>query len=68
MSDPEIERETTVIHTREGGSGVLIAVILLIAVLALLFYLFGGQLLGTTDKADIQVDVDTPVEPAKSGS
>ena len=64
MSDPDKNHETTVIHTREGGGGTLIAVILLVAVLALLFYLFGGQLMGT-DKPDIQVDVSTPTESVK---
>jgi predicted metalloprotease len=65
MTDPDrpVERETTVIHTDGGGggggAGVLVGVILVIAVLALLFYLFGGQLLGTK-KTDLTVKVETP--------
>jgi hypothetical protein len=68
MTDPDRERETTIIHTDNGGGGggTVIAVVLLIAILALLFYLFGGQLMGTK-KADINVDVNTPAAPAKSG-
>jgi hypothetical protein len=69
MTDPDRERETTIIHTDSGGGGgggTVIAVVLLIAILALLFYLFGGQLMGTK-KADINVDVNTPAAPAKSG-
>ena len=60
MSDDEPVRETTIIHTDSGGgAGTAIAVVLLIAVLALLFYLFGGQLLGSRT-ADVKVHVDTP--------
>ncbi|HEY0310879.1 MAG TPA: hypothetical protein VGC56_00140 [Allosphingosinicella sp.] len=64
MTDPDrpVERETTIIHTdsgRGGGGGVLVGVILVIAILALLFYLFGGQLLGGK-KTDVNVKVDTP--------
>jgi hypothetical protein len=68
MTDPNRERETTIIHTDtgdRGGGGTVLAVVLLIAVLALLFYLFGGQLMGGASKqTDIKVNVDTP---AKSG-
>jgi hypothetical protein len=64
MTDPDrpVERETTVIHTDDGGGGgggILVGVILVIAVLALLFYLFGNQLLGTK-KTDVNVKVDSP--------
>jgi hypothetical protein len=59
MSDQEPDRETTIIHTDGGGGGgTVIAVVLVIAILALLFYLFGGQLLGSK-KADVNVHVDT---------
>src|SRR3954454_17857240 len=64
MSDPDRERETTVIHTDNGGGGggTVIAVVLLIAVLGLLFYLFGGQLLGGK-KTDVNGHVVTPAKP-----
>jgi hypothetical protein len=63
MSDPDRERETTIVHTDGGGGGgTIIAVVLLIAVLALLFYLFGGQLLGRADKTDVKVDVTAPAK------
>ena len=64
MSDHDRERETTIVHTDGGGGGgTIIAVVLLIAVLALLFYLFGGQLLGNADKTtDVKVDVTAPAK------
>lgn len=64
MSEPELERETTVIHTDSGGGGgggTLIAVVLLIVVLAVLFYMFGGQLMGTK-KTNINVNVAAPAQ------
>jgi FlaG/FlaF family flagellin (archaellin) len=63
MTDPDRvpERETTIVHTDSGGGGggTVIAVILLIAVLALLFYMFGGQLLGSK-KTEVNLHVDAP--------
>lgn len=60
------EREREVIVTdggRSGGSTALIAVVLLIAVLGLLFYLFGQDMLNgsaTDVKADINIDTPAP--------
>jgi len=62
MTDPDRERETTIIHTDSGGGGgggTVIAVVLLIVVLAVLFYLFGGQLLGTKH-TNVNVNVSAP--------
>jgi hypothetical protein len=65
MTDPEPVQETTIIHTDGGGGGggTVVAVVLLIAVLAVLFYLFGGQLLGSKH-TDVKVNIDAP---AKTG-
>ena len=64
MTDPDRERETTIIQTDSGGGGgggAIIAVVLVIAVLAILFYMFGGQLLGTK-KTNINVNVAAPAQ------
>jgi len=63
-SEPIHDTErTTIIHTdsdRGRGGSVLIAVVLIIAVLALLFILFGGNLNRAADEVGVNVDVDTP--------
>ena len=61
MAD-DVDRETTVIATDGGGGGggTIIAVILLIAILGLLFYLFGDRLMGGSKDADINVNVSAP--------
>jgi hypothetical protein len=62
MSDDGPDRETTIVHTDSGGGGgTAIAVILVIAILALLFYLFGGQLLGSK-RTDVNIHVTTPTK------
>jgi hypothetical protein len=66
MGDHDRDRETTVVTTDGGGGGgTLLAVVLLIAVLALLFDLFGGQLMGG-DKTDVKVDVEAPASGSGS--
>jgi hypothetical protein len=70
MSDYDRDREpireterTTVVTTggdRGGGGGVLIAVVLIIAVLGLLFILFGGNFNKAADKVGVNVDVALP--------
>jgi uncharacterized membrane protein len=65
MAD-DADRETTVITTDGGGGGggTIVAVILLIAILGLLFYLFGDRLMGGSKDTKIDVDVSAP---AKTG-
>jgi hypothetical protein len=59
----EHERETTVVTTDGGGGGgTILAVVLLIAVLALLFYLFGDQIMGGSKETKIDVDVAAPAK------
>lgn len=65
MDEPVRERETTIVTTDGGGGGggTIIAVLLVIAVLGLLFYLFGGQLLnGANGTKDVKVDVNVPAK------
>ena len=61
MAD-DADRETTVITTGDGGGGggTIVAVILIIAVLGLLFYLFGDRLMGGTKDTKIHVNVSAP--------
>ena len=57
-----IERETTVINTGGGGGGggtiALVLVVLVLGVLAFLY--FSGSLGGKADGTDINVNVDLP--------
>lgn len=66
MTDPDRDVErTTIVETDGGGGGggAVIGVVLVIVILAVLFYLFGGQLLGTRH-TNINVNISGP---AKSG-
>ena len=62
--EPLRESERTTIITSDGdrgrGSGVLIAVVSILAVLILLFILFGGSLNRAADEVGVNVDVSTP--------
>jgi hypothetical protein len=64
MDEPErpVTRETTVINTgeRRGGSGALIAIVLLLVVGILAFLYFGGYLQRAADKTNIDIKVDAP--------
>lgn len=58
---PPIERETTVIHTeRSGGSGIIIAIVLLFVIGAVAFFFLGGYFDKPVDKVDVSVNVETP--------
>ena len=60
------DREKEVIVTGDGGgsgAGMLIGIVLVLAVLAILFFVFKDQILG--HNTDINVKVDTPSAPAK---
>ena len=59
--EPVVERNrTTVINTGERGSGGLIAAVLLLVVLAVIAFFVFGDGLGGSDKTDIKVDVEAP--------
>lgn len=59
----ETERTTTVVTgdgDRRGGSGWIVAILVLIALLALLWFLFGGGLNRAADDAGVNVNVEAP--------
>ncbi len=59
----ETERNTTVIHTesdRGRGGGLLIALVLLILVAAVLYFIFGGNLDRAADEVGVNVNVEAP--------
>jgi hypothetical protein len=71
MTDPDRGQETvrdtertTIIQTdggREGrGGGVLLAVVLILALLAVLYFVFGGGFNRAADKVGVNVNVDAP--------
>lgn len=71
MSDRDVERETTIIHTGDadrGSGGTIAAVLLLLAAIGLLLYLFAGDMFGGggADTTDIKVDVEAPSVPSAS--
>ena len=48
-----------------GGAGMLIGVVLVLAVLAILFFVFKDQILGRSTAINADVKVETPSAPAK---
>ena len=69
----ERERET-IVHTdggeRRSSGGTLLAVVLLIAILAVLYVLFGQQLLnggGDTDTIKADINIDAPAGGGGTG-
>jgi hypothetical protein len=75
MTDPDREREipretvrdterTTIIQTDggrdRGGGGVILAVILILALLAVLYFVFSGSFNRAADSVGVNVNVDAP--------
>jgi hypothetical protein len=59
--EPRVERETTVIHTGDRGSGGAVAAVLVLLALAVLAFLFfGGYLQQAADEVDVNVNVEAP--------
>ena len=59
----ETDRTTTVVTDtggRRGGGGWVLALVVLVALLALLWYLFGGNLNRAADEVGVNVNVETP--------
>ena len=48
-----------------GGAGMLIGVVLVLAVLAILFFVFKDRILGHSTDINANVKVETPSAPAK---
>jgi len=60
---PRDTERTTIIHTdgeRRGGSGVLIAVVVIVALIILGYLFLGGGLNRAADEVGVNVNVDTP--------
>jgi uncharacterized protein HemX len=66
MDEPEqpVTHETTVINTgeRRGGSGTVIAIVLVLIVATLGFLYFGGYLQRAVDKADVNINVSPKID------
>jgi hypothetical protein len=75
MTDPDREREipretvrdterTTIIQTDSGrdrgGGGVILAVVLILALLAVLYFVFSGSFNRAADSVGVNVNVDAP--------
>ncbi|HYG47332.1 MAG TPA: hypothetical protein VD846_05250 [Allosphingosinicella sp.] len=75
MTDPDREREipretvrdterTTIIQTDggrdRGGGGVLLAVVLILALLAVLYFVFSGSFNRAADEVGVNVNVEAP--------
>lgn len=72
MTDPDRERETvrdtertTIIQTdggrdRSGGGGVILAVVAILALLAVLYFVFSGSFNRAADSVGVNVNVEAP--------
>jgi hypothetical protein len=78
MTDPDREREiprdtvrdterTTIIQTDggrdRGGGGVILAVVLILALLAVLYFVFSGSFNRAADEVGVNVNVEAPDMP-----
>ncbi|HEY0130218.1 MAG TPA: hypothetical protein VGB57_02350 [Allosphingosinicella sp.] len=78
MTDPDREREipretvrdterTTIIQTDggrdRGGGGVILAIVLILALLALLYFVFSGSFNRAADEVGVNVNVEAPNMP-----
>lgn len=66
----EHEKETVIVSDsgERGSGGTIAAVLVLLAVIALLLYLFGGNMFGGGETTDIKADVDIDAPVDGSGS
>lgn len=67
MTDPDRDSKVVVHTERKSSGGMIAAVVLLLLILVVAFFLFGDQLGGETEPADIEVEVDAPEAPATTG-
>ncbi len=63
------EREKEVIVTGDGGggggAGMLVGIVLVLAVLAVLFFVFKDRIMGHSTDINADVKVEAPAAPAK---
>jgi hypothetical protein len=61
MADPDVERETVVVDSgSRGGGGAIVAILVVLVLGVLAFLFFGGFLDGRANKHDVNVNVALP--------